>query len=716
MPGMDGYETCRELKSRKSTKHIPIIMLTAIKTDAESRVKGLNFGADAFLSKPVDPAELTAQVNVMLRMKKAEDKLRLEKTNLEGLILERTKKLKESEEKFRAITQSAIDAIFIKNLESKYIYVNPAMEKLFDSPAENLIGKTDIQLFGETEGKSIIELDEIVLNGEVVVKEYNKTVNKKVYSFHTIKVPLKNSEGEIIGLCGIARDMTKRRGIEEENRNLIQMVEQSPVVVVLTDLNGNIEYVNPKFTSVTGYSFEEAKGQNPRIMKSGETSSEEYEKLWETITKGDIWHGEFHNKKKNGELYWEDATIGPVKDIHGEITHYLAVKEDITKNKRMTQQLQQAQKLEAIGRFAGGIAHDFNNILQVIIGYVYFAEQDLSENDSRFKNIEEIRKAADKAAALSYQLLAFSSSQVLEPRNININNLIEGLLKMIRRIIGENINLQFDAVKNLDSIHADPSQIEQIIMNLCVNARDAMMNGGDLIIKTENIVIGDEYCQKYSWGKKGKYILLTVTDTGLGMDKATVDKIFEPFFTTKKESNGTGLGLATVFGIVRQHGGMINVFSEEGKGTTFKIYFPIVERKYGLTERKSEYSVQGGNETILIAEDDKAIRNLAMRILEDVGYKVIVAVDGSEAVELFKQNSDEISLVILDMIMPNMGGLSAFKCIEKINPDAKVLFCSGYSSKTFWDDFASMEKAKKIHKPYSRNSLLKIVREILDSK
>jgi len=845
MPKMDGYETCRKLKEKQSTKHIPVIMLTAIKTDAESRIRGLNLGADAFLSKPVDPAELTAQINVMLRIKKAEDKLRLEKTNLEELVLERTKKLKESEEKFRAITESAMDAIFVKDLELKYTHINPAMEKFFGISASDLIGKTVVELFGEKEKDYIMELDTKVLNGEIVIEEREKIINEKTYLFHIIKAPLKNSDGKIVGLCGIARDITKRKyaekqlekernraeryldlagvmfitidinenitlinkkgceilgykyseiigknwfdnfipelirnemkttfhkmmssnveineyfenqiltkngdvktvawhnvrlqnkngditGIlssgeditkrkmaEEENRNLIQMVEQSPAVVVLTDLSGNIKYVNSKFTSVTGYTFEEVKGQNPRILKSGEMSSEEYEELWETITKGEIWNGEFHNKKKNGELYWEDATIGPVKDVDGEITHYLAVKEDITKHKKMSQQLQQAQKLEAIGRFASGIAHDFNNILQVIIGYVYFAKQDLSEDDSRFKNIEEIRKATDKAAALSHQLLAFGSSQALEPRNININDLIKGLLKMIRRIICENINLEFIGEQNINSIYADPSQMEQIIMNLCVNAKDAMMWGGDLIIKTENVLIGDEYCRKYPWGKEGKYVLLTVTDTGLGMDKTTVDKVFEPFFTTKKENDGTGLGLATVFSIVKQHDGMVNVFSEEGKGTTFKIYLPIVEKKCDMVETKSEYSMQGGNEAILIAEDDEAIRNLATRILEDVGYNVIVAADGNEAVALFKQNSERISLLFLDMIMPNMGGLSAFKCIEKINPDIHVLFCSGYSSKTFWKGFTSMKNAKKICKPYSRNSLLKLVREILDSK
>jgi len=556
-----------------------------------------------------------------------------------------------------------------------------------------------------------------LMAGRVEIVEYyeNQIITKngeiKTIAWHDIL--LKDEDGNVTGTLTSGEDITKRKMAEDENRNLIQMVEQSPAVVVLTDLSGNIKYVNPKFTEVSGYTFEEAIGQNPRVLKSGETSNSEYENLWEIITHGDVWHGEFHNKKKNGELYWEDATIGPIKNENGDITNYLAIKEDITNRKLLSGKLNQSQKLEAVGQFAGGIAHDFNNILQVIIGYVFFAEQDLSKDDPRFKNIEEIRKAADKAASLSHQLMAFSSSQVLEPRNININELIDSFLNMIRRIIGENIELKFVYEQNLNSVYADPSQMEQIIMNLCVNARDAMPNGGDLIIKTENILIGDEYCGKYQCEKKGEYVLITVSDTGLGMSQLVVDKIFEPFFTTKKENKGTGLGLATVFGIIKQHNGMINVYSEEGKGTIFKVYLPIGENKDNVLIKKNKSIARGGTETILIAEDDDSIKNLAIRILEGAGYTVIAASNGVEAVSFFEKNVEKIALVILDIVMPKMGGLEAFKCMEEIKPETKVLFCSGYSSKTFFDD-PSVEKIKKMHKPYSRNALLNEVRKILD--
>ena len=540
-----------------------------------------------------------------------------------------------------------------------------------------------------------------------------KNGEEKIIAWHN--VTLRDENGNVSGVLSSGEDITKRKKAEEENRNLIQMVEQSPAVVVLTDLSGNIEYVNPKFTNTTGYTFEEAKGQNPRVLKSEETSPEEYEQLWETITKGEVWRGEFHNKKKNGELYWEDATIGSVKNEHGDITHYLAIKEDITERKRIGNQLRRSQKMEAIGQFAGGIAHDFNNILQVIMGNVYFAEYDLPKTDERFKNIEEIRKAAEKAAALSRQLLAFSSSQILKPKDIDINILVGGLLEMIRRIIGENIELKFVDGQNPGNIHADPSQLEQIVMNLCINARDAMLEGGSLILETKNVVIDSEYCETYSWAKEGEYALLIVSDTGFGMDKEIVDKIFEPFFTTKEEGTGTGLGLATVFGIVKQHGGMINVYSEVGKGSVFKVYLPIVEKSINGNERHLESLVQGGTETILIAEDEEAIRKLATQILEGAGYKVIAAADGVEAVTLFEQNPD-IALVILDIVMPNMSGLEAFKHIEKINPDMRALFCSGYSSRSLRGDFNLPDDAGKMNKPYSRNSLLREVRNILDGE
>lgn len=558
-----------------------------------------------------------------------------------------------------------------------------------------------------------------LMEGKLELTEYyensvlTKNGEEKIIAWHNVAVL--NENGDVNGILSSGEDITKRKKAEEENRNLIQMVEQSPAVVVLTDLSGKIEYVNPRFTSTTGYTFEEAKGQNPRILKSGETSPEEYEELWEKITKGEIWRGEFHNKKKNGELYWEDATIGSVKNEHGDITHYLAIKEDITDRKRIGNQLRRTQKMEAIGQFAGGIAHDFNNILQVIMGNVYFAEYDLPETDDRFKNIEEIRKAAEKAAALSRQLLAFSSNQILKPKDIDINILVGGLLKMIRRIIGENIELNFIGGQNPGNIHADPSQLEQIVMNLCINARDAMLEGGNLILETKNVIIDSEYCKEFSWAKEGEYALLIVRDTGFGMEKEIADKIFEPFFTTKEEGKGTGLGLATVFGIVKQHGGMINVCSEVGKGTVFKVYLPIVKKSINENEQLVESSIKGGTETILIAEDEEAIRKLATQILEGAGYKVIAAADGIEAVTFFEQNPD-IALVILDIVMPNMSGPEAYKYIEKINPDVKALFCSGYSSRSFRGEFELPDEAGKMNKPYSRNSLLHEVRKILDNE
>jgi len=393
----------------------------------------------------------------------------------------------------------------------------------------------------------------------------------------------------------------------------------------------------------------------------------------------------------------------------------LAFREQQDIERKTQQALRRAQKMEAVGQLAGGIAHDFNNILQAMMGHVEFAKKGLSPDEERFQDIAEILKCAEKAAALTRQLLMFSRRQIIEPQDLNLSDVIRNVLKMIRRTIGENIDLDFVPGPSLDTVHVDPVQIEQVVMNLCLNARDAMPRGGKLSIETENVVVNGEYVRAHPWAKEGRYVLLSITDTGCGMDEETLKHVFEPFFTTKETGKGTGLGLATVYGIVKQHKGFLHVYSEVGKGTMFKLYFPIVERRSVEVARSVQGPVRGGTETILLAEDDENVRRMAKRTLENAGYTVRTATDGLEAIEVFQAHGEEITLVLSDVVMPKLDGKEVFHRIKDANREQRILFTTGYSASAIHTRFVLEEGLKLIQKPYSPESLLRKVREVLDA-
>ena len=382
---------------------------------------------------------------------------------------------------------------------------------------------------------------------------------------------------------------------------------------------------------------------------------------------------------------------------------------------KLEAQLRQAQKMEAVGQLAGGIAHDFNNLLQVILGHLEIALGQVGIDAQAREGLNEAKDAAGRAAALTRQLLAFSRRQIIQPVDLDLNELIQGLFSMVRRYIGEHIELRFTPGEDLKAIHVDPGQFEQVVMNLCVNARDAMPTGGRLAIETENVILDAEFCRDRLWAVEGCYILLLVSDTGHGMDEETRAQIFEPFFTTKDVGQGTGLGLATVYGIVKQHGGLIHVSSAPGEGTTFRIYIPCTE--HSLKESSPQKSLEpaaGGRETILVAEDEDTVRQLVMRMLASAGYTVLEASDGEEAVRLFDEHNGGIDLVLFDVIMPKLGGRDAMDRIRARHPRARFLFSSGYSANAIDTNFVIQNGLHLINKPYRKADLLRAVREELD--
>lgn len=530
--------------------------------------------------------------------------------------------------------------------------------------------------------------------------------------------------GRAIRMVGTVQDITERKQMEDQLRKLSYAIEQSTIAIIITDINGNIQYINPKFTQLTGYTPEEVMGKNPRFLKSGKTPPGEYKRLWDTITAGGEWQGEFCNKKKNGEFYWEQERISSIKNQEGDIINFIGFKEDITVIKqaeeeqaKLRERLERASRLESIGKLAGGIAHDFNNILTVVIGYGNLLAMETKKDDPSMAYVQKILASAKRAAQLTQGLLAFSRKQVIDPRPVNINGIIKREESLLLRLIGEDIELKTILMERDGIVMADSGQMEQVLMNLATNARDAMPEGGDILIQTKIVELGNEYIKTHGYGVAGKYVLLSFSDTGIGMDEETKKRIFEPFFTTKEVGKGTGLGLAIVYGIVKQHDGYINVCSEPGNGTTFKIYLPLIDSP--VEELKPDTSTPvtvGGTETILLAEDEAEVRNFCEKVLEKFGYKVITAADGEEAIQKFIENKEEIHLLIFDVLMPKKSGKEAYNAIKERMPDMKVLFMSGYSEDIIHKKGLPLKKGLHfISKPISPKRFLMRVRMVLDN-
>ena len=502
----------------------------------------------------------------------------------------------------------------------------------------------------------------------------------------------------------------------KEVRMLSAAVEQAAENIIITDTYGKIVYVNPAFEQTTGYSRAEVIGQKTNILKSGKHDDAFYRQLWQTISRGEVWHGRLVNRKKDGTLDTVDALITPVRDEHGQIVNYVSARRDITHELKLEERLRQAQKMEAVGQLAGGVAHDFNNILQAILGYAYMVKLSLSPDSPGQADLDQVIKATDRATQLVRQLLAFSRRETLKPQNLDFNEIITNLVTMLRRLIGAHIDLEINAQSGLQTIYADLGQLEQVLMNLCVNARDAMPNGGKITLETRNCRFGEAEAKNFPWAKAGDYVLLSVSDTGIGIPPEIQDRIFEPFFTTKEVGEGTGLGLATVYAIVKQHDGGINLLSGPGQGTTFQIYFPV-EARPGLSfpEQKLEsMAIYGGTETILLAEDDETLRDLALSILQKAGYQVLAARDGEEAIQLFEQNMDAIDLALLDAIMPKKSGRAVYDCIKLHRAQVPVLFSTGYGFSVLKNAHLPDDETQLISKPYAPSALLNKVREVLD--
>jgi PAS domain S-box-containing protein len=498
----------------------------------------------------------------------------------------------------------------------------------------------------------------------------------------------------------------------------IQAVSQGIVITNPHAPDNPIVYASPSFAKLTGYDLEEVIGRNCRFLQGEETDPAATALLRAALAAGQAYTTELLNYRKDGSKFWNNLAISPVLGEDGELLQFVGVQTDVTERRELEAQLRQAQKLEAVGQLAAGIAHDFNNLLSVVLGYSICIAEQLPTNDPLREDIEEVRRAGDRATHLVRQLLAFSRGQLLEPQVLDLGELVLEMESLLQRLLGANVALSLFPVNGVGRVEADPTQLEQIVMNLAVNARDAMPDGGKLSIEVTDVELDAAYAALHAGVTPGPYVMLAITDSGTGMTRATRERIFEPFFTTKGVGKGTGLGLATVFGIVKQSRGHIGVSSELGSGSTFKVYLPRVDDATVPTRPSApspERLALRGNETILLVEDDEQLRVMACMILRRQGYKVLDAQNGGEAFLICEQHAATIDLLVSDLVMPRMNGRQLAERLATLRPKMKVLFMSGYAENAVVHQGVLDAGVAFLQKPITPSSLLKRVRQLLDS-
>jgi PAS domain S-box-containing protein len=637
---------------------------------------------------------------------------------LKGEVFERRSR----EEDFRrlaSIVECSDDAIIAASLDGVVTDWNAGAERMFGFTRNEMIGKSLALIMPAERSREPSESQAKLLRGESVVRFESVRLRKGGAPIEVaIAVsPIIDQDGRIIGGSAILRDITDRKFMEDALRrseaSSRSFVENAPFGILRTTLEGRILQANPALVKMLGYSSEQ-EVLSLRMGTDVYLHPEERDEATLWCRKQDAIQGiEVEWKEKSGRPFIIRCAAHVVKDSNGNVEYMEGFVEDISERRAMEQQLRQGQKMEAIGRLAGGIAHDFNNLLGVIIGYGDYVSEQIGAGSPMHHSVEQILKAADRASALTRQLLAFSRQQVLEKRVLNLNAVVADMEKMLPRLLGEDIQLETSLDPALGQVKADQGQIEQVIMNLAVNARDAMPDGGRLLIQTGNVSSEDEFVLTRAPMPPGEYVMLLVKDTGTGMDAQTQANIFEPFFTTKEPGKGTGLGLATVYGFVKQSGGYVWVDSEPGNGTTFRIYLPRVHGE--VTQRLSSAAPSAshhGAETILLAEDEESLRTLTRNLLEESGYTVLEAASGMEAVELARKYPGPIHLLLTDLVMPGMSGQTVSEKLVLMRPEIRILYMSGYAGFTA-RGFTDLD-AVIIPKPFTRDTLLQKLRETFD--
>ena len=657
-------------------------------------LKGVDYTYRILIERMNEGAAVLSKEGIVLYSnKKLVDLLGLEKKNFVGEFLSKFL-LSSEKEKLNALLVSALTDV----ASEKIYYVHPEDGQLKsllfsanpmpkDTGADIGLVVTDLSQVEEKERLQKIQdkLEEIVLDRTRRLQEAHEEVKK----------------------------------INEKLKIFSNVIEQATDMILITDKDQNIIYVNPAFEKITGYTLKEISGKTPLVLlDQAQNAQDLYDNILARLNRGQCWTGTTWSKRKNGEVFKSQAVIFPIKNDAGEIINYASIRRDVTYEEHLKEQVYQSQKLESLGKLTGGVAHDFNNLLTVINGFSKLGMELINKDHPLYNYLEQIYKAGERASHLTAQLLTFSRKQVMSPKKININQLFRETQKMLRRLISEDIELEFHLDENVQPIKADVTQIDQILMNLVVNARDAILEKEratekKIIVRTQQIEVTEEHTRRLLDLKPGPHVLIQVSDTGVGMSNEVRNHIFEPFFTTKKDGKGTGLGLSTVYGIIKQNNAVIHVKSELGKGTTFSIYWPNYLQDDDQQEENQEDVIKGKKQTILIVEDDENVRKLLGETLKKLNYSVVSASNGLEAVEYLIKHKNKVDAIITDLVMPKMNGITFFEKIKQLGLDIPVLFSTGYADEHLEKLVKDEYKDKVIQKPYTAKNLAQKLAEVL---
>ena len=711
LPDWTGMEALREL--RHLGLDVPLILITGELGD-ERAVECVKAGAADYLLKTGNLARLPLAVKRAIEEKRA----RNESGRSQQLIEQAQQQAREQEERFLQLAENIDEVFFVMDARHrKTLYINPAYEKTWGRSCQSLYDNPQsfVEPVPTGDRERLMDYLDRISRGEHAGKLEYRIIqpNGNVRWVLAHAVPIRNEHGDVYRIGGVVLDITESREAQmalEEIAERLQKLTETSFDAIDISQDGIIQEVNRGYLNMFGYERMEDVIGRPITDFVSEPSRADVQMRLTNNIEGTY---ELEGRRKDGKTLLLEATAR-THVMRGRPVRITALR-DMTERRALEDQFRQAQKMEAVGRLAGGVAHDFNNLLTVILSYTDMLMEGVSPQDPRAEDLSEIRKATVAAASLTRQLLAFSRQQVIEPRLVNLNDVIASSEKMLRRLIGEDIEVQTALSSAPLTVLIDPGQLEQVVMNLAVNARDAMPTGGKLTLETADVTLDAEYARDHWPVTSGRFAMLAISDIGTGMDELTRSRMFEPFFTTKGVGNGTGLGLATVYGIVKQSNGFIWVYSEPGKGTSFKIYFPLLDEapEQHAAKPASEAS-PNGTETILLAEDATAVRVAARQILERFGYTVLEAANGTNALSA-AQNGATIDLLLTDVVMPEMSGRELVDRFAKLRPNTKVLFMSGYSDEAIVRHGVLRPGTAYLQKPFSPDTLARKVREVLDS-
>ncbi|HVZ71399.1 MAG TPA: response regulator [Polyangia bacterium] len=725
MGDLDGFTFCRRVREDERLARVPLILLSAHHTDESDQELALRLGASALILRTPDfQVEIDAIYKTLLlgapdRPAAAdtavyEKQLRSTNSRLTAAVGQ----AKRAERRYRALFDRASDVIAILSPDGLILESNDRAEDVFGLSKAEIVGRTinDFAAAG-AEAEQLAQFRESVHRGEdrrlVAIRRPDGGIRQ--VEFATVKIEL---DGQPLVLS-IGRDLTEglnaSRALAAAEQKFRSLVERIPEIIWSASADGDITFITPNVEKIMGVTREDLYVRG-RAAWMSRVHPEDVGRVRQSFR--DLLSGaaraevEFRWRLDDATWIWirSHAVASPEATGGRGFDGLFA---DVTERRRLEDGLRQAQKMEAIGQLTGGIAHDFNNILAVITANSHFLLMDLAESDQNRPAAEEIRQASDRAAALTRQLLAFSRRQVLEPTVLDLKEVLAGIEKMLRRVIGEDIDFAIEGGDELGAVRADACQVEQVIMNLVVNARDAMPSGGRLRVSTENVSVAADLHTPQADVPAGRYVVLRVVDSGSGMTAEVKRHVFEPFFTTKERGRGTGLGLSTCYGIVKQSGGHITIDSEVGRGTTFTIYLPRVDARPASVPPPSRTANLMGSQSVLLIEDDDSLRSATRRILTSYGYRVTTARDGREAVEVARGLDAPVDLVISDVIMPRLNGPAAVADLRQIFPDARSLFMSGYTDHALLRDGALRDGVNYIQKPFTPESLAKKIKEVL---